>query len=244
MGRICRKPKLIIYLLMSRILRDYTRGPFSIKGWRHSPLMQEIAFINWFLLTVRFCIFIACFTFSIDIYPCISNVLSILVLSSVIIDLYISIHFFLIRKQAIICTEYPLLKFLGFLLLSFIFLLIMMYFVFESRELYAENSEYNPRLKHLAEWLSQAKYQVLDERTRMHIWGNNVTLAEVGWNSYYNHADKIDLFERFIDRNPHLQAFSSYYKFSIHFTVNRCFSRVSINRSLLDPLDCCTDMSI
>lgn len=246
------------------ILRDYTRGPlyYCIKGWRHSPLTQEIAFIEWSLmfLIVRAFIFIIYIIISLYNMAYIPNVLSILVFSCVILDFYLLYYFILTRKERKINTKYKWFLYLCFLFFLSILILRMSLYIYAHftqfgwNVLYTDGG-YNTRLTELAARLTQAKRMVLEWRELHNISNQTVTLHDVGWrercfaaNSPVNfgrYEDVTYLFERFIDRNSHLRAFSQYYNIaSWRAVVRRSVASVIIDSELLNSLAYCRDTSI
>ena len=110
---------------------------------------------------------------------------------------------------------------------------------------YAEQVEYNTEVRELGCYLLEAKYNALQQRNWMGAPSSKVSLTDIGWRLNNPHlSDKTFFFERFIDKNPHLNAFNQYYRWRNNFSVHRDLASVNITEELTDALCRRRDLSI
>lgn len=171
------------------------------------------------------------------------------------LNIYIIYNFTLVIYRGKVFKTTNVFKYIIILIiLSILFLLISEYFCSISnnfvRIAYAEGP-YNERLSNLAIEIAQKKYDVIELRLSEKNFQSKVSLADIGWkndnlnkNVYGVHLDKINLFEKFIDRNPNLQAFDGYYRHDSNNQVYRNLNRVYITKELIKAMATCTDLTI
>ena len=86
--------------------------------------------------------------------------------------------------------------------------------------------------------------EIIRDRINIGARANGVSLLDIGVRANsLEHSDKIHLFERFIDRNPHLTGFNQYYRWA-SYSVSRNYSAVLISQELTDAMYNCTDLTI
>ena len=119
---------------------------------------------------------------------------------------------------------------------------------FDLNTLYADNGDFNPKLCELSDKIQEGVDNIVRERIAA---GNNkqqITLSEIGWRHASHgiagrYTNEINLFERFIDRNPHLSAFNAYYRMEFTGMTTRLY-KVLITEDLLNSLRTCKDLTI
>ena len=108
----------------------------------------------------------------------------------------------------------------------------------------AHAETHNVELRSLGQYLYDRRIEIVSQRISIGAVSNTVSLAEIGFRGdSLLYSDKIDLFERFIDKNPHLSAFNQYYKWADN-TLSRKFSTVLITQELTDAMYNCEDLSL
>ena len=100
-------------------------------------------------------------------------------------------------------------------------------------------------MQNLARFLLDKKYDVLMYRMSIGAPSNQVSLYEKGLSIKTKTCTRKGyLFERFINRNPHLDAFKQYYRWKSDYSVHRNLASVNITEQLTDAMFRCTDLTI